>query len=48
MEFEWDPEKAAANTGRRGISFAEAASASRIRCPPPSQTRATPMRRLAS
>jgi uncharacterized protein len=26
MEFEWDPEKAAATTRRRGLSFAEAAS----------------------
>jgi uncharacterized protein len=26
MEFEWDPEKDAANVKRRGISFTEAAS----------------------
>ncbi len=26
MEFDWDPEKAAANVKRRGITFTEAAS----------------------
>ena len=26
MEFDWDPEKAAANVKRRGISFTEAAT----------------------